>query len=241
MGTSTDRSAGRGGAWTPLKYAATSYTRGVRNNVGDAGKAGRVLARHVSLFGGAGGAVSSAIAGRNGLSRLGALVAGIGDAGLAPTLQDLGLGQLVGQDRFEVLDELVTLVGGDGNDFDSQAARDAACDALEALFDDAGSWEELSATTVSTGDIERILRLFLAAYVYNRVPVIAERLARLTDPEAARQADAQFRQIIEDLVVIHLGDAPLTIDWSGPAGRQITDDAITSVYEALEALEGTEP
>lgn len=57
MGTSTDRTGGTGGAWTPLKYAATTYM-----NAADSGRrsptaARRVLARHVAVLGGAAGAV----------------------------------------------------------------------------------------------------------------------------------------------------------------------------------------
>src|SRR6266542_3606801 len=103
MGTSTDRTEGRGGPWTPLKYAATSYVRGL-GAASDRDRARRVLARHVPVLGGAASAASSARAGRDGLQRLGALLAGIEDRGLGPTLVDLGLASLVGLSRFDVLD-----------------------------------------------------------------------------------------------------------------------------------------
>src|SRR6266511_1583871 len=136
MGTSTDRTEGRGGPWTPLKYAATSYVRGL-------------------------GAASDR-AGRGGLQRLGALLAGIEDHGLGPTLVDLGLAPLVGLSRFDVLDELVTLIAGDGDDLDSQAARDAACDVLDELFQGADTWEQLEAATVSADELRGLLEVFLA-------------------------------------------------------------------------------
>src|SRR6266511_1471495 len=215
MGTSTDRTEGRGGPWTPLKYAATSYVRGL-------------------------GAASDR-AGRGGLQRLGALLAGIEDHGLGPTLVDLGLAPLVGLSRFDVLDELVTLIAGDGDDLDSQAARDAACDVLDELFQGADTWEQLEAATVSADELRGLLEVFLAHYVYNRVPVIAERLGRLADPEAMRRADAQLRQIVEDLVAIRLPADPFTVDWSGPEGVTIAADAIRDVYQTLEALDGGQP
>jgi hypothetical protein len=239
MGTSTDRTEGRGGSWTPLKYAATSYVRGLgAGGGGDRARAARVLARHVPVLGGAAGAASSARAGRTGLQRLGALLAGMTAPGLGPTLVELGLAELVGRGRFDVLDELVTLIAGDGDDLESQAARDAACDVLDELFQGADAWDELAAATVSAEELRELLEAFLVRYVYNRVPVIAERLGRLADPEAMRRADAQLCRIVEDLVVIRLPADPFAVDWSGAEGAAIAADAIRGVYETLEALDG---
>ncbi len=148
---------------------------------------------------------------------------------------------LVGLSRFDVLDELVTLIAGDGDDLDSQAARDAACDVLDELFQGADTWEQLEAATVSADELRGLLEVFLAHYVYNRVPVIAERLGRLADPEAMRRADAQLRQIVEDLVAIRLPADPFTVDWSGSEGVTIAADAIRDVYQTLEALDGGQP
>src|SRR6266511_3344638 len=68
MGTSTDRTEGRGGPWTPLKYAATSYVRGL-GAASDRDRARRVLARHVPVLGGAASAASSARAAAAAASR----------------------------------------------------------------------------------------------------------------------------------------------------------------------------
>lgn len=239
MGTSADRSAGTGGDWTPLKRATNSYVHSIGGNrSGD--RARRVLARHVPLLGGAGGAASSARAGGSGIQRLGALLSGVGAAGVEQAFDSLGLSHLVGQDRFTVLDELVTFVAGNGDELDAQAARDAACDVLDEIFGDADAWDELEAVEVNQAELASILERFLALYIYNRVPVVAERLSRLSDPVAMRNADQEMRQIIVDLVAIQLPDDPLAVDWQGSEGRAIAADAIESVYTALSALEGTE-
>jgi hypothetical protein len=94
---------------------------------------------------------------------------------------------------------------------------------------------------VSADELRGLLEVFLAHYVYNRVPVIAERLGRLADPEAMRRADAQLRQIVEDLVAIRLPADPFTVNWSGPEGATIAADAIRDVYQTLEALDGGQP
>lgn len=152
-------------------------------------------------------------------------------------LSSIGLGHLVGQDRFTVLDQLVTYIAGTGDDLDSSAARDAACDVLDELFGDADSWEELDQVNMDRDEVGFVLEHFLALYVYNRVPVVAERLSRLTDPVAMRRADQEMRQIIADLVAIELPADPLAVDWGGAAGRAIAERSVASAYELLSALE----
>lgn len=240
MGTSADRSAGSGGNWTPLKLATNSYVHGLgRSDSSD--RARRVLGRHVPVLGGVGAAAATGRAGTSGVRRLGALLGGVGSSGVGPTLQALGLTHLVGQDRFVVLDELITFIAGDGDDLDAQAARDAACDVLDEVFGDADTWDELSAVGVDESELAGILERFLALYIYNRVPVVAERLSRLNDPAAMRQADQEMRQIIADLVAIHLPENPLSVDWLGGQGTAIAEQAMTSAYEALSALADQEP
>jgi hypothetical protein len=156
---------------------------------------------------------------------------------LGDALQSVGLGELVGQDRFVVLDALVGFIAGDGDDLDGQAARDAACDVFDELFADADQWDELAGTQLTADDLAALLHSFLALYVYNRVPVVAERLSRLTDPVAMREADRQMRQVIADLVAIHLLPDPLSVNWQGAEGRAIADDAIRSAYSAMAALD----
>lgn len=244
MGTSTDRTTGSGGAWTPLKHATASYVRGLTSGSPTTRTfAQRVLARHVPVLGGAAAAAAGARSGRNGVQRLGALLAGVGETGLEDTLTSLGLDSLIGRTRFDVLDELITFIAGDGNDLDSQAARDAACDVLDEIFGDADTWTELSDTTditISRENLPSLLESFLAQYVYNRVPVIAERLSRIADPHAVHQADEEMRQIIRVLVSIRLPEDPFAVDWSGREGRRIAEDAVRMTYEALQGLDGDE-
>lgn len=237
MGTSTDRGGGAGGAWTPLKHAATSFMHAAETGRGNTTVARRLLARHVAVFGGAAGAAATARAGRTGAQRLGAVLAGIGTNGLGATLSERGLGDLVGADRLSVLDALASLVAGDGADIDGQAARDAMFDVLDEMFPAADSWDDLDSVRVDADGVRHLLELFLARYVYNRIPVIAERLARLSDPMAAQRAEADLQRMVESLVHLQLPDDPLRVDWAGPQGRQIIDESLRAAYDALALLE----
>jgi hypothetical protein len=237
MGTSTDRGGGSGGAWTPLKRAATSFMNAADGGRGTSFAGRRLLARHVPVLGGAAGAVAGARAGRAGAQRLGSLLSGIAGDGLATSLTRQGLADLVGGDRFTVLDALANLIAGDGADLDAQAARDATFDVLAELFPDADSWTDLDAVRVDADGVARLLELFLSRYIYNRIPVIAERLARITDPTKAQRAEEDLQRMVESFVALQLPRSPLDVDWDGAEGRQIIDDTLRTVYEALELLE----
>lgn len=239
MGTSADRTAGRGGDWTPLKVATNSYVRGLGRTDSKA-RAERVVARHVAVLGGAATAASTGQAGTRGVRRLGALLAGFASEGVQQTLNNLGLDQLIGQYRFVVLDELVTYISGTGDDLDAQAARDAACDIFDELFGDADAWQDLTDVGVTEAELTDILERFLALYIYNRMPVVAERLSRI-DPAEQRQADRQMRNIIENLVAITLPKEPGNIEWQGAEGKAIAESALRSAYEAISALDAEEP
>lgn len=235
MGTSSDRTAGTGGDWTLLKRATHSYVASLGGQA-SRDRAFRVLARHVPLLGGAAVAASSAVAGISGAQRFGALLSEVGQGSLGSALESLGLGDLVGHDRFTVVDELVTFVAGAGDDLDGQAARDAACEVLEELFGDADTWDELSSVTVSAEQLAELLERFVAAYIYNRVPVVAERLSRIVDPAAMRAADLEMREIIEGFTAIHLED-PFALDWGGDEGRAAVDEAMRDAYRVIAELE----
>ena len=237
MGTSTDRGGGSGGAWTPLKRAATSFMNAADAGHGTGLAGRRLLVRHVAVLGGAAGALAGARACRTGAQRLGSLLSGIASNGLATTLSEQGLSQLVGGDRFTVLDALAGLIAGDGADVDAQAARDATFDVLAELFPDADSWADLDAVQVDAGEVVRLLELFLARYIYNRIPVIAERLARITDPAKAQRAEEDLQRMVESFVALRLPGDPLHVDWDGAEGRKIIEDTLQTVYEALELLE----
>ena len=175
--------------------------------------------------------------GRARAQRLGSLLSGIASDGLASTLSRQGLADLVGGDRFTVLDALAGLIAGDGADLDAQAARDATFDVLAELFPDADSWADLDAVRVDAGEMVRLLELFLSRYIYNRVPVIAERLARIADPAKAQRAEEDLQRMVESFVALRLPGDPLRVDWAGPEGGKIIEDTLQTVYEALELLE----
>lgn len=236
MGTSADRAGGTGGAWTPLKVAATSYSRSAGSGGGSDGQARRLLGRHVAVLGGSAGAARSAAAGGSAMAGLGGFLAEVAAQGLPSALRSLGLQHLIGADRFDVLEELISAVAGTGSDLEAQAARDAQCDVLDDFFGDAESWADMSTIQVDRSQLQDLLSEFLARYVFNRIPAIGERLARLVDPSAVKRADRHLLDMIRATVVLNVPGDPLDVDWRGSQGKQIIDEAIADVYRNLEAM-----
>lgn len=233
MGTSTDFSGGRGGAWTGYKRAATAFAKN-----GGRERAGIVLARHVATLGGSAGAVGSASTGRGAAQRLGGVLASIAGEGLGPTLDAYGLGHLVGRERFEVLDGLIDAIAGDGDDLESQAARSAAVDVVDELLPDEND-PDLAAGALSEDQVRELLVRYIAAYIYNRAaPVIEERLNRLGDPAQALARDIEIRDYVRSIVELRLADTDtLSIDWQGQAGASVVQRILNGTYEMIEAYD----
>lgn len=237
MGTSKDYITGKGGAWTPYKHAASNFAK----RGGDKGRIERVLARYVAAMGGAGALAASgsqaAVGSTQGVAGFGA---GLAAEGLTPTLERLGLGHLVGQDRYEVLDGLLEALVGDGATLEDQAVLAALCEAFEELFpEDAETYEELEATTLDAAGVVELIERFVGRWVYDRMlPTLAEKFAHITDPDVVRRRDNELRERIVLLAQLELEDRdPLSIDWTGDEGREILTGLVEAIYEDMEDLE----
>lgn len=234
MGTSADSGGGVGGAWTPYKYAATNFVK-----YGGGARAAIAMARFVAALGGASRAADGSAGGTAAGQGVAGVFAGLATEGLTPTLQRLGLGDLVGRSRYEVISALIDRIAGAGDSPEAQAARSAALDVLAEILPDGDSYDELADVSLDAADVRAALQLFVAAYVYNRAAeVIDERLSRLQDQQAAEQRDRELRDYIRAVVELRLQDLdPLTVDWNGDDGRNVIERVLRDVYRQLEAGE----
>lgn len=234
MGTSASNSGGSGGAWTDFKRDASLFARH-----GGRGRAAKALAGYVAVAGGAAAATSSAAAGIRAGQSLGRfLAASTGPTGMAGGLEAVGLANLVGVNRFEVLSGLADAFAGPGSDIEEQAARDALLDVLNDILPDDATIPLVDVRLDETAVIDA-LRRFVAALVYNRaIPTIDERLTRLQNPQLARQRDEEIRGYIEVLVRLRTEHAsPLTLDWRGPEGAALINGVLRAAYDQLEAFQ----
>jgi hypothetical protein len=236
VGTSTDYSGGTGGNWTPYKHAASNFAR----RGGGSGRAEKLLSRYVAAMGGigalAGAAARPAVESTQRVADFGAALA---SEGLTPTLERLGLGHLVGQDRYEVLDGLLESLGGDGATLEERAILAALCEAFEELFpEEAESYEELEAVTLDADGVVELIERFVARWVYDRMlPTLAEKFAHIDDPEVVRERNDELRERIRWLAKLELEDRDvLGINWSGDDGREILDRLVHDIYEDMQDL-----
>ena len=231
MGTSSDHKGRSGGEWTAYKSAATSFAKS-----GGRSRAARALSRHVSAGGGATAVSTSAVSGRTVGRKAGRFLAGLASVGLDQTLDELGLHHLIGADRYEVVAALIDYLAGDGDSRDAAAARDAACDLIDALFGDAADYEGLEAVEVDAAEVERLLLLFLTKYIINRAEIIAERLNRYADAQQALAREEEIHEFVSAMLMLQLdGVDPLAVDWEGDKGTQILQTTFDAVYAQLEA------
>jgi len=236
MGTSTDYSGGTGGNWTPYKRAASDFAR----RGGGDGRVEKVLARYVAAMGGAAALVASGLQTAVGSTqRVAGFGAGLAVDGLTPTLERIGLGHLVGQDRYEVLNGLLEALAGDGSTLEERAVLAALCEAVEELSpDDAETYEDLEAVTLNADGVAELIERFVARWVYDRMlPTLAEKFAHIDDPELVRRCNDELRERIRLLTKLKLeGREATSIDWNGDEGRAILSGLVADIYEDMEDL-----
>lgn len=236
MGTSSDRPLGKGGAWTSYKTGTSNFVRH-----GGSRRADTVLARYVAAMGGAAAAAATAAAA--GMGRIQGVAdfgVGLATEGLPATLERLGLGHLVGADRYEVLDGLLATLGGDGATVEDVAILSALCEAFEELYpEDAETFEQLEEIRLDVGGLVEFIERFVARWVYDRMlPTLAEKLATIDDPTLIRQRDAELRERLLLLVQLELEDRDaLAIGWRQEEGEEILTRLVGEIYQDMEDLD----
>ena len=231
MGTSASNTGGTGAGWTEFKRSSSNFAR-----YGGRGRAAKALAGYVAAMGGVAAAVAAATAGTRTAQSLGNFLAeSTGPEGLAGGLEAVGLGHLVGQDRFIVLSELLTVFGGTGSDLEDQAAREALLDVLDDLLPQDED-VQLESVQLDEAAITEALRRYIELLVYNRaIPVIDVRLEQLQNQNLIQQRDRELRDFIAALVRLKMQEvSPLAIDWQGAEGKEFIESVLGAVYEQLE-------
>lgn len=231
MGTSASNTGGTGGGWTEFKRSSSNFAR-----YGGRDRAAKALAGYVTAMGGVAAAVAAATAGTRTAQSLGNFLAeSTGPEGLAGGLEAVGLGHLVGQDRFTVLSELLTVFGGTGSDLEDQAAREALLDVLDDLLPQDED-VQLESVQLDEAAITEALRRYIELLVYNRaIPVIDVRLEQLQNQNLIQQRDRELRDFIAALVRLKMQEvSPLAIDWQGAEGKEFIESVLGAVYEQLE-------
>jgi hypothetical protein len=184
------------------------------------------------------GAVAAAQPGLSAGGGLGQLLtASAVDGSLSAGVGALGLGDLVGGTRIELLNALLDRFTGDGASLNEQAARSAMIDTLNDLLPDGDDVLPLDDVHLDESAVRALIETYLALLIYNlAAPIIDDRLNRLGDPVVAAERNRELQDYI--LALVRLAAAqmnPLTVDWNAQEGQQILRTVLEAVYEQLNA------
>jgi hypothetical protein len=239
MGTSADFGGPTGGAWTTYKHAAARYAR-----LGGETNRNRLLKSYAkAVASGGGGGGGGGRVGGGAVSRA-QVIAGFGatlaEDGLDAALAELGLEDLIGGDRFDVLGGLLDELTGDGSTLDDAHAKAALNDAMAEVFpEDAQTYEQLSAVVVDEQKFTRLLGKFVSAYVYHDMKlVLAKHLQKCATVAEQQQRERDLRGYIDSLVAIETqGRDYKRINWNGAEGQAVFDTVVDNLQTILEADE----
>lgn len=243
MGTSADFSGPTGGAWTTYKMASANFVRYKGEK-----QRSRVLATFARAVaaggqGTAGGSVGSAggsVAG--GAVVAGQSLAGFGadlvNRGLDAALRGVGLDDLIGKERFDVLGGLLDKLIGDGSTIDEVHAKSALNDAIGQLFpEDAQTYDDMADTAFDATGLKILVETFIGEYVFSKMNLIlGKHLQKCTTLAEQQQLADDVRSSIDSLITINTRSRDiLQIDWRGTEGKGILDAVADDVQRGMEA------
>ena len=224
--------------WRGPKSALTHFT-----NEGGSDPSGFSTAARGAVQG-QGGSRSAAGAARSGRStsvRLGGALSALAQDGESGLADFLGR-QFVGQEAETLLAELVDSVAPDGADNEEAAARAAAVETLEVLFekyavedDGLAALEELDGNGVG-----EVIERYVEKYIYTRLmQLLASRLENnATSADAACRMEREIEGYIEERVKLEKESRDwLGVDWAGTEGEELVMEIFTEGYQLIETWE----
>lgn len=236
MGTSTGYSLPKTGNWPNAKREVTAWGG---SGTSTPEQLGRVTGEYVQAHGGARAAAQQSPVANQAGARFGGLLSGIRSEGLGSTLEDVGLGHLIGRPASEVMQGVKNFLTGDGSSLDDELVRGAFDDFQEEIIGQHDTYEELDAALTRIAAIDTISenmeRLF-GHFVYRKFKRdFSERLLKATG--GVKQANRLLRDIkdyIFDTIRAKLHGRDLTqVKWRSREGLQMAEEIHTSVWRVF--------
>lgn len=240
MGTSTD-------------YSAPPNWGGLKNKVTRAGrkqltrkKAGQLLRDHLGLSGGAAGlssgrgSVGSGHTARSIAGAFAGFVSQVANVGLAETLRQNGLPELVGRSAQETLLGIMNLCGGTDGSIDSVDARNAFSRTMDELCEGSTTADEVEADLATLTDgatLIDLLMTFFGYYLYEHFcRVFFKQLIQKHGEQRAASFLADILDYIKSSLRSHTVDRDATaIDWFGPGGNRLVAEIMQDTLTVFES------
>lgn len=236
MGTSTGYSLPTTGNWPEAKREVTAWGG---SGASTPSQMGRVLDDYVQAHGGAGAAAQQSTIANQAGARFGGLISGIRSEGLSVTLENSGLGYLVGRPASEVMQGVKNYLTGEGSSLDDELIRDAFNDFQEEIIGQYETYEELDAalTRIAVMDTisENMKRLF-GHFIYKKFKRdFSERLYKAAG--GVKQANRRLRDIkdyIFDTIRTKLHNHDLSqVAWRSREGLQMAEEIHASIWRVF--------
>ena len=269
MGTSRGYKMPTGGNWTPLKNDATDFVQGTGTKEiapgdlvtdfiraagglkglmrGNGGSAPSVVEGPVTQAagtrgggggGGGGGGTSAAV----GTARnLGGFLSRVGEVGLERTLQERGLGEVVGKSASDVADVMLDEFAGPASTLDNALARESLAEVRDEILTDAETFEDVEVrlnTAMDELGIFGILASFFGHYVFKMFcRNFYEVWVKKVGDSKASNGLAQIKEYITSAIRTKLtGREVATVDWKTTAGTQVAEDVLKETIEVFGVL-----
>jgi hypothetical protein len=243
MGTSKAYPLPTSGNWPGVKADVTSWA-----SSGGAGNTSvaAVFSSYVAAMGGAQQAASGMQTAARAGARLGGFFAGVAANGLSRTLEDAGLGDLVGRPARDVMQGLVQfIIGADISLIEDNVVIDAYMDYRDEMSELVGSFEEFAAWLAAQLDragVDGLVQRFFGHCIYRQfLRDHAERINRAAGSvRAANRLYRQAREYIFDKIEALLRDrssAPMR--WTRDSANKLASSILTSLMRILGVSDGS--
>lgn len=171
---------------------------------------------------------------------LGGFAARVGEVGLAETLREFDLGELIGRPAEEVTAGIVERLCGPGTTMDVVIAQIALNRLHEELLRGARTFEEVAQRLQDAMTAPRVSGLvmqFYGHYIYEKFSRdFYERLVQRVGGENARARVESIRHTIFTSLRAKVGGREAsTIDWRGPEGRRLADTILEETFAIFGA------
>jgi hypothetical protein len=271
MGTSRGYKMPTGGHWTPLKNDATDFVQGtgskeitpgdlitdfirasgglkglVRGNGGNAPSiVGGPATPSAATRGGGGGGSTGGGGGTSAAvgtaQNLGGFLSRVGEVGLERTLQERGLGDVVGKSAADVADVMLDEFAGPASTLDNALARESLAEIRDEILNDAETFEDVEErlnTAMDELGIFGILASFFGHYVFKMFcRNFYEEWVKKVGDSMASNSLAQIKEYIISSVRTKLtGREVATIDWKANAGTQVAEDVLKETIEVFGVM-----
>lgn len=239
MGTSTNYTTPP--QWGPLKSGITA----VAGRVPTQTRIADLIREHIATNGGSskiateGGVLGAGGASQHIAARLGGFVSQVARVGLAETLQERGMSELVGRPVNELLMGIISLCGGTNGSLDASDARSALSrlmDRMLAHAKDAAEVEAILNTVARGASLATLLVEFFAFYLYEQFCRVF--FEHLVARHGHQRAESFLSDILDFICATlrnyTLGQDVAEVDWFGPEGERLSSSILQLTLEVFE-------